>query len=93
LVIDEVCEEGSCAAHKPIKVFFLPERLADAAQQFVRPTGGWSLGTMHQLREPDMGRPKHMYVIGRAAAERLTGGRDLFSYQFELGSFALDAEA
>jgi hypothetical protein len=53
-----------CAAHKPIKVLFLPERLADAAQQFVRPTGGRSLGTMHQLREPDMGRPKHMYVIG-----------------------------
>ncbi len=49
--------ELRCAAHKPIKVLFLPERLADADQQFVRLTGGLSLGTMHQLRE-------HMYVIG-----------------------------
>ena len=59
--------ELSRAAHKPIKVLFLPERLADAAQQFVRPTGGRPLGPMHQLREPDMGRPKHVYVIGSEA--------------------------
>jgi hypothetical protein len=54
----------SRATHKAIKVLFLPERRADTAREFVRPTGGRSFGPMHQLREPDMGRPKYVYVIG-----------------------------
>ena len=57
-------QELSVATHKPIKVLFLPERLADTAQQFLGPTGGRSLGPVHQLRELDVGRPKYVYVIG-----------------------------
>jgi hypothetical protein len=74
-------------AYEPIKILFLPERLADAAQQLVGLTRGRPFELTHQLRERDMGTPKHMDVIRHdntcmQAAEPTSSRRlQLASYQ------------
>ena len=62
------CNSESACTHSrspPADQNTLPARTACLpSQQLVCPTRGRSLGPMHQLRKPDMRRPKHVYVIG-----------------------------
>lgn len=55
--------EFGVAPNHAVEVLLLPERFAAPAQQLVGMTRGRPLHLAHQIWEPDVRRPKHVYMI------------------------------